>query len=310
MNIHKNARTTPLSRALMIKRVLEQGWTVAGAAEAAGVSERTVYKWLTRYRAEGLAGLRDRASIAHRLPHALSSAWVTLIRTLRQGRLVAHAIAQQLKLARSTVSAVLARMGLGKLALLNPPAPAVRYEHRAPGDLLHLDIKKLGRFHSPGPAFSGCWRKAGGGWEYVPVAIDDCSRFAYAEVLPDQKRYTTARFLIRALRAFQHQGIRCLRVLTDNGGAYRSRPFAKVCRWLKIRAKRTRPYRPQTNGKAERFIQTLTRSWAHAITYLSSDHRRLALAPWLRFYNEERPHASLNHLPPISRIPAFAEQRS
>jgi transposase InsO family protein len=310
MNIHQNARTTPFSRALMVKRVMEQGWTPVQAARAAGVSERTAYKWLARYRDEGAVGLADRRSIAHRLPHALSSAWVALIRTLRQGRLVAHTIARQLQLARSTVSAVLARLGLGKLAMLTPSVPAVRYEHRAPGDLLHLDIKKLGRFRSPGPAFSGQWRKAGGGWEYVHVAIDDCSRFAYAEVLPDQKRYTTARFLIRALRAFQQQGIRCLRVLTDNGAAYRSRPFAKICRWLQIHAKRTRPYRPQTNGKAERFIQTLTRNWAHAITYLSSEHRRLALAPWLRFYNEQRPHASLNHLPPISRIAAFAEQRS
>lgn len=310
MNIHKNARTTPLSRALMIKRVLEQGWTVPAVAGAAGVSERTVYKWLARYREEGAAGLRDRSSVAHRLPHALSSAWVGLIRTLRQGRLVAYAIAQQLKLARSTVSAVLARLGLGKLALLNPPAAVVRYEHGAPGELLHLDIKKLGRFRSPGPAFSGHWRKAGGGWEYVHVAVDDCSRLAYAEVLPNQKRYTTAQFLIRALRFYQQRGIRVLRVLTDNGGAYRSRPFAKVCRWLQIHARRTRPYRPQTNGKAERFIQTLIRGWAHAITYLSSEHRAQALMPWLRFYNEERPHASLNHQPPISRIAAFAEQRS
>lgn len=310
MNIHQNARTTPLSRALMVKRIIELGWPVAQAAEAAGVSERTVYKWLARYRAEGPQGLRDRASVAHRLPHALSSAWVALIRTLRQARLTAWAIAQQIKVARSTVSAVLARLGLGKLALLAPPVPVVRYEHRAPGDLLHLDIKKLGRFARPGPAFTGQWRKAGGGWEYVHVAIDDCSRFAYAEVLPNQKRYTTARFLIRALRAFKHHGIRISRVLTDNGGAYRSRPFAKICRWLRIQLKRTRPYRPQTKGKAERFIQTLTRGWAYAITYLSSEHRRQALVPWLRFYNEDRPHASLNRQPPISRIRAFAEQRS
>lgn len=310
MNIHKNARTTPLSRALMIKRVLEQGWTVNAAAAAAGVSERTVYKWLGRYREEGAAGLQDRPSIAHRLPHALSSAWVGLIRSLRQGRLVAYAIAQRLRLPRSTVSAVLARLGLGKLAALTVPAPAVRYEHGAPGALLHLDIKKLGRFRSPGPAFSGRWRRAGGGWEHVHVAIDDCSRLAYAEVLPNQKRYTTAYFLVRALRFYQQRGIRVLRVLTDNGGAYRSRPFAKVCRWLDICARRTRPYRPQTNGKAERFIQTLMRGWAHATTYLSSEHRAQALIPWLRFYNEERPHASLNHQPPISRIKAFAEQRS
>jgi transposase InsO family protein len=312
MNIHKNARTTPRSRAMLVNRVIDEHWTVGAAALAFGVSERTVYKWLARFRAEGLSGLHDRNSWAHRRPHALSPAWLALIRLLRQGKLVAEEIAAQLPLARSTVSSALTRLGLARLRYLNPPPPVRRYEWSRPGELVHLDTKKLGCIVRPSHRVTGDRRDTveGAGWEYAHVAIDDCSRYTYVEILPDEKRYTAAGFLLRALRAFRCRGIQVERVLTDNGGAYRSRPFLKSCRWLGIAAKRTRPYRPQTNGKAERVIQTLLRKWAYVRPYATSADRSAALETWLRFYNEERPHASLNRQTPVSRLAQFAEQRS
>ncbi len=312
MNIHKNARTTPQSRALLVHRVLRERWPVNAVAIAFGISERTVYKWLARYRTQGAAGLQDRSSAARRRPHALGPAWLALIRLLRHAKLVAAEIAARLPLARSTVSGVLHRLGLGRLRYLNPPPPVQRYEWSRPGELIHVDTKKLGRIVQPGHRITGNPRDSvvGAGWEYAHVAIDDCSRFTYVEILPDDKRYTATRFWLRALREFQRRGIRVQRVLTDNGGAYRSRPFRKACRWLDIAAKRTRPYRPQTNGKAERVIQTLLRKWAYAVPYANSAQRRAALAPWLRFYNEEKPHASLHRQTPLSRLAQFAEQRS
>ena len=312
MNIHKNARTTPRSRALLVHRVLQEGWTVSAAATSFGISRRTAYKWLARYRAEGIPGLRDRDSVAHRRPHSLSSSWLALIRMLRHSRLVASEIARQLPIARSTVSAALTRLGLARLRYLNPPPPAVRYEWSRPGEMVHFDTKKLGRIVRPSHRVTGNRRDSvdGAGWEYAHVAIDDCSRFKYVEILPDEKRYTATAFLVRAVRVFRQHGIQVQRVLTDNGGAYRSRPFRKACRWLGIAAKRTRPYRPQTNGKAERAIQTLLRKWAYARPYANSTERAAALQPWLNFYNWERPHAGLNHQTPISRIAQFAEQRS
>lgn len=312
MNIHKNARTTPRSRAMLVQRVVQEHWPVSAVALAFGVSERTVYKWLARYRAEGAAGLYDRRSVAHHRPHALGPAWLALIRLLRQAKLVAEEIAAKLPVARSTVSAALTRLGLGRLRYLNPPPPAQRYEWARPGELLHLDIKKLGRIVRPSHRVTGNRRDSvdGAGWEYAHVAIDDCSRYTYVEILPDEKRYTATGFLLRALRAFRARGVQVQRVLTDNGGAYRSRPFRKACRWLGIAAKRTRPYRPQTNGKAERVIQTLLRKWAYVRPYANSEHRRAALTPYLRYYNEEKPHASLNKRTPLSRLLQFAEQRS
>jgi transposase InsO family protein len=312
MNVHKNARTTPRSRALLVHRVLREHWPVSAVAIAFGVSERTVYKWLGRYRTEGLPGLRDRSSIAHRRPHALAPAWLALIRLLRQAKLVAAEIATRLPLARSTVSAVLTRLGLNRLRYLNPPEPAQRYQWSRPGELVHLDTKKLGWIAHPGHRVTGDRHDStpGVGWEYAHVAIDDCTRYTYVEILPDEKRYTTTAFWVRALRDFRQRGIHVERVLTDNGGAYCSRPFRRACRWLGIKAKRTRPYRPQTNGKVERVIQTLLRKWAYALPYASSAQRRAALAPWLRFYNEERPHASLNRQTPLGRLAQLAEQRS
>jgi len=312
MNIHKNARTTPQSRALLVHRVVEEHWPVSAVAVAFGVSERTVYKWLARYRAEGAAGLCDRRSVAHRHPHALAPAWVALVQLLRRTRLVAVEIARRVPIARSTVSAVLVRLGLSRLRFLTPPEPVQRYEWQRPGELVHVDIKKLGRFARAGHRVTGLRHtpSAGKGWEYVHVAVDDCSRFGYVEILPDQKRYTATRFWLRAMREFRRHGIQVERVLTDNGGAYRSRPFRKACRWLGVATKCTRPYRPQTNGKAERFIQTLIRKWAYAVPYASSEQRRAALPAWLQFYNEQRPHASLHNQSPASKLAQFAEQRS
>jgi len=312
MNIHKNARTTPRSRAMLVHRVLVEHWPVTEVAISLGVSTRTVYKWLARYRAGGVAGLQDRSSVALHRPHAVSPAWVALVRLLRHGKLVAAEIADRLPLARSTISAILTRIRLGRLHFLTPPVTAQRYEWQRPGELIHVDIKKLGRFNRAGHRVTGQRNtaSAGKGWEYVHVAVDDCSRFSYVEILPDQKRYTATRFWLRAVREFKRRGIHIQRVLTDNGGAYRSRPFRKACRWLGITSKRTRPYRPQTNGKAERFIQTLQRKWAYAVPYASSDQRRAALPAWIQFYNEERGHASLCKQTPLSKLLQSAEQRS
>jgi transposase InsO family protein len=312
MNIHENARTTPASRALLVRRVQQHGWSARQAAEAAGISTRTAYKWLRRFDSEGVAGLRDRSSRAHRLRHRLPSEWCDLVGYLRHFRQPARLIAHQLGLARSTVSAVLSRQGLGPQQALEPPAPPCRYERRRAGDLLHLDTKKLGRFWRPGHRVTGDWhrRNAGAGWDVVHVAIDDHSRLAYVEVLLDEDPPSCIEFLQRALAWFREQGIRVLRILTDNGNGYRSHGFWDACRRLRLRHLRTKPRRPQTNGKAERFIQTLMREWAYGRLYASSAQRTAQLSAWLRFYNYRRPHGSLQHKPPISRRPRSREQRS
>ena len=313
MNIHENARTTPTSRELLVSRVLEHSWTPREAALAAGISPRTAYKWLRRFAEEGRPGLRDRSSKAHRRPHALPQDWQDLVVYLRTFRQPARCIAAQLGLPRSTVSAVLARRGVSALASLEPPRPACRYERRHAGELLHLDIKKLGRFRKPGHRATGT-RAAGrsleAGWEFVHVAIDDFSRIAYVEILPDETGQSCARFMRRACTWFASQCIPVKALLTDNGTGYRSHRFQDACTRSKLRHHRTRPYTPRTNGKAERFIQSMLREWAYARTYLSSAKRAQVLPIWLRFYNEERPHASLGYLPPISRRPPFREQRS
>ncbi len=305
MNVHKNARTTPHGRDLMVRRVLDEGRTPASVATDAGVSVRTVYKWLARYRAEGRAGLEDRPSSARRLAHKLPAPWVALIVKLRRAyRMTALEIAERLHVARSTVSAILARHGIGRIKLLDPPAPARRYERSAPGELIHLDVKKLARFWRVGHRITGDKRNAsdGAGWDYVHVCIDDHSRLAYVEVLDDEKRWATTAFLIRALRWFRAKGVTVQRVMTDNGSGYISKLFAKACRITGIRHIRTRPYTPHTNGKAERFIQTLLREWAYALPYPNSKRRNADLARWLRLYNHQRPHGSLDHQPPISRL--------
>ena len=305
MNVHSLARTTPISRALLVDRVLRERWAVGEAAEAAGISERTAFKWLARHRSEGCFGLIDRSSRPHWSPARIPAGWRDLILKLRRSRKTGPEIAEELGLPRSTVARVLRRAGLQRLNLLEPREPANRYERKRPGELIHLDIKKLARIVGRvGHRIHGdrSVRVRGKGWEFVHVAIDDHSRLAYVEVLGDEKGVTAAAFLERAVAWFRRHGIRAQRVLTDNGSCYRSHLFQLACQRHGIRTLRTRPYRPQTNGKAERFIQTLIREWAYVRPYQDSKLRTKALKPWLRYYNRQRPHGSLNRKPPISRI--------
>jgi transposase InsO family protein/transposase len=312
MEVHANAPLSPIGRRRVVDRVIEQGWSVAAAAEAAGVTERTVYRWLARWRAAGQDGLVDRCSAALRIPHKTPPDRVSTICALRQLRLTAVEIAEQLTMPISTVCAVLAREGLGKLSRLQPPEPVNRYERSAPGELIHIDIKRLGRIARPGHrvlggqaarAQPGYHRKANQlGWEYLHVAVDDYSRLAYAEVLDDQTAVSAIAFLRRALAFFASHAITVQRVMTDNGSAYVSGAHRIACAQLGVRHLRTRPYRPRTNGKAERLIQTLLRRWAYRRPYTSSAERTAALQPWLDHYNHTRPHGSLNKRPPISRL--------
>lgn len=306
MNIHSSARSCVASRALLVQRVREQGWTVVAASAAAGVSVRTGYKWLARFRHEGLAGLRDRSSRPARL-RGMRAALQRRIVELRNQRKTMAAIAAALHLPRSTVARCLARHGLSRLLPLIPPPPIRRYEREHPGELIHLDTKKLGTIRGIGHRITGRQggrfvRNRGIGWDYVHVAIDDASRLAYVEILADECSDTTAAFLRRAVQWFGANCVQVQRVMTDNGNGYRSRDFAAACAELAIRHLRTRPYTPRTNGKAERFIQTLMREWAYARPYTSSARRARALDGWLRFYNRRRPHSALAARPPIARI--------
>jgi transposase InsO family protein len=312
MNLHANARTCPNSRQLLVDRI-GAGWSVMEAAEAAGITDRTARRWLARWRTEGSAGLVDRSSAPRRIPHKTPADRVEQIIRLRRLRMTAAQIALALQMALSTVSAVLKRVGLGKRSRLDPPEPPNRYERRRPGELVHIDVKKLGRILKPGHRVTGDRRGQAhtrrngknvrlAGWEFVHVAIDDHSRLAYAEVLTDEKATTAIGFLERALRFFAGHDIPVERVMTDNGSPYISHGHAAACRQLGIRHLRTRPYRPRTNGKAERFIQTMLREWAYARTFQTSNHRTAALQPWLLHYNFERPHGALSHKPPGSRL--------
>jgi transposase InsO family protein len=309
VRLHRNAKTTPRMRALLVQRVREHQWRPAVAAYAAGVSARTAYKWLARYRQGGVAALQDAPSTPHHQPRRTDAAVVAHILAARYQRRTAWAIAVHLQVPRSTVAAILARAGLNRLARLTPPAPVRRYERAAPGELVHVDIKPLARILRVGHRIHGDRRHVveGAGYEYAHVAIDDHSRVAYAEVLPDQRGPTTAAFLQRTVRWFARRGLRIARVLTDNGGAYRSSHFHRVASRAHVVLRRCRPYHPQTNGKAERFIQTLLREWAYAQPYAHSWRRTRALRPWLRFYNTARPHAALDYRPPCSRFPRAAQ---
>ena len=313
MRLHGNARTCLHSRLLIVERVLEQGWGVAAAAEAAGVSERTAAKWLARYRSEGRDGLVDRSSAPHRLPRRTPAERVRLIELLRRLRMTAAEIAEVLRMPLSTVSAVLKRIGLGKRSRLEPPEPANRYECSRPGELVHVDVKKLGRFTRPGHRMLGRGKgrfEEGAGYEYVHVCVDDFSRLAYVELLDDERAQTAIGFLRRALAWFAAQGIQAERVMTDNGSAYKSHAHRAACVLLRIRHSRTRPRRPRTNGKAERFIQTLLHGWAYARLYQTSAERARALPLWLNHYNYTRPHGSLRHQPPSSRLNNVARNYS
>lgn len=306
MNSHKNARLTPHGRALLIRRVLVEGLRPVEVAQAMGVSPQTVYKWLRRFNEEGEAGLRDRSSRPRRCPHATSKERIRHVLTRRRERQTYRQIAQELNIGCSTVARLLKHAGLNRLSALDPPRPDHRYEHAAPGDMLHLDIKKLGRFTRPGHRVTGDRRntkRRGPGWEYVHVAIDDHSRLAFGSIHPDETGKSACQALLKAVRYYAELGIRFSQLLTDNGAAYKARVFQRLCRRLNLVHRRTRPYTPRTNGKAERFIQTALREWAYARTYENSGQRGEYLVDWLHQYNWHRPHASLDYLPPISRLP-------
>ena len=303
MKLHANARTCPHSRRLAIRR-LEQGWTLRRAAEAAGVSVRTISKWNCRFRVEGELGLSDRSSAPARIPHRTPEERVEAIALLRHQRLTGWEIAERLQMPLSTVSTVLNRIGLGRLSRLEPPEPANRYQRERPGELLHIDVKKLGRIGRPGHRVNGDrrTRSRGIGWEYVHVCVDDATRLAYVEVLENEKAVTAVGFLRRAIAHFGDQGIRVERVMTDNGPCYRSIMHALACRSLGLRHLRTRPYRPRTNGKAERFLRTMLGGWAYSAIYQTSAQRQRALPAWLDFYNHRRRHSSLSRQAPTERL--------
>jgi transposase InsO family protein len=307
MKLHANARTCPHSRRLAVDRVEREGWTLAAAAEAAGVSVRTVSKWLRRFRLEGEQGLLDRCSAPASVPLRTGEARVAVIAALRRLRMTGAEIAETLGMPASTVSGILTRIGLGKLWRLEPLEPPNRYEKQRPGELVHVDVKKLGRIGRPGHRVNGDRRirSRGIGWEYVHVAIDDATRLVYVEVLDDERAATAVGFLRRAIAHFAAFGIRVERLMTDNGNAYRSAIHALACKTLGIKHLRTRPYRPRTNGKAERFIRTMLGGWAYGAIYRTSDERRLALTGWLDFYNRRRPHRSLGRQAPIERLHAL-----
>ncbi len=304
MDIHQNARTTPLSRAGLVRRV-NTGEPPRMVAAAMGVCEKTARKWAARFAREGSAGLADRSSRPHRLHRPTALAVVEQVLALRRQRMLMKHIAAQLELSIATVSRLLKRAGLSRLSSLDPPVPIQRYEYAAPGDLLHLDTKKLGRFHRVGSRITGTHQKRslGAGFEVAHVCIDDHSRLAYAEVLPNERKETTTAFLVRALDHFQALGISVARIMTDNGSAYRSSLIGALCRSRRMRHSFTRPYTPRTNGKAERFIQTALREWAYARPYDHSQQRADALRPWLHSYNHHRPHRGIGGRSPISRLP-------
>lgn len=312
MNIHSRARTCPASRALLVGRIQKEAWRVGEAAAAAGVSRRTAYKWLRRNREEGSAGLRDRRSRPLHQPAATPGEWRELIVALRHYRLTGAQIAARLGMARSTVARILHRERVGRIKQLQPPQPVVRYEMRIPGQLLHLDVKKLGRIKGVGHCITGdrARRARGVGWEFVHVAIDDASRMAYVEVLQAETAEAATSFLHRAVAFYGRHGVRIRRLMTDNAKAYGGHVFQAACQRYRIAHTRTRPYRPCTNGKAERFIQTLLREWAYVRAYSSSRRRTEALPKWLHHYNHRRPHGSLDARPPISRLNRMGEQRA
>lgn len=304
MNLHSSAKTCPYSRALLVRRVRLLGWTVRSAAVAANISVRTAYKWLARFRTEGRAGLSDRSSRPRRVPSRTEAAVVAKVIDLRRSRLPATEVARQLAMPRSTVGLILRRKGLARWSSLEKKEPPRRYEIAEPGGLIHLDIKKLARIRGVGHRIHGdrTTRQKGIGWEYLHVSIDACTRSSYAEVLPSERKEHTAAFLQRALLHFNRLGVTAKRILTDNGKTYRSHPVRDICDSQGIKHGFTRPYRPQTNGKAERFIQTALREWAYRFAYQTSEQRSQALQAWLHHYNHHRPHSALAGQSPASRL--------
>jgi transposase InsO family protein len=306
VTLHKNARTMPASRRLIAERVLNEGWTLTAAAAAAGVSVTTARTWVRRFQAEGDAGLDDRSSRPHRSPRRTPAEREQAVLALRGARLTALQIADTLQMPPSTVSLILKRNGHGKLPRLGVEIPVQRYERSRPGELVHIDIKKLGRINGPGHRatgrFAGHNRARGAGWDYVHVAIDDATRLAYVEVLGDERPKDVIAFLRRVVAHFASLGVSVERVMTDNGNPYRSRAHAIACRELAIKHKRTAAYTPRTNGKAERFIRTLVEGWAYDAVFASSAERTAALPAWLDFYNRWRAHRGIGLKTPIARL--------
>ena len=310
MDVHKNAPLTPAGREAMVRRVVEGGQTPQAVSGAVGVCPRTVRKWVERFRAAGIAGLRDRSSRPHRLRRPTPPETVARIAALRRQRWSGAQIARETGVAKATVSRLLRRLGLNKRWALAPVAPVRRYEREHPGELIHIDIKKLGRIDGIGHRITGdrrgqSNRRARGeglGWEFAHVCIDDASRVAFVQVLPDETKHSAVAFLKAAAAYYQSLGITLARVMTDNGACYKAVAFREACRDLGLKQIRTKPYTPKTNGKAERFIQTALREWAYARAYTHSERRTAALPQWLHRYNWHRPHGSLNAMTPISRL--------
>ena len=306
MDTHKNASLTPKGREQMVRAVVDGGLSQASAARRFNTTPKTVAKWVKRFRTEGVAGLHDRSSRPLSSPVQTPQATCAVIEILRRQRYTGKQIAAEVGVSPATVSRVLQRLGLSKLASLEPAEPVRRYERESPGELIHIDIKKLGRFDSIGHRITGDRtghsNRRGAGWEYLHLAIDDHSRVAYSEILPDEKRRSCLRFLFNALRFFRAYGVKVQRIMTDNGTSFRSHRYAKALRMLKIKHLRTKPYTPRTNGKAERFVQTSLREWAYAKAYRHSDERAAELPLWLHRYNWHRPHTSLKAKTPVSRL--------
>jgi transposase InsO family protein len=306
MDNHKNAPLTPRGREAMVRSVIEGGLSKAAAARQFNITPKIVAKWVERFRTEGVDGLRDRPSRPLSLPSQTAPATCAVVEALRRQRHTGKQIATEVGVSSATVSRILRRLGLNRIRDLEPAEPVRRYEREHPGEIIHIDIKKLGRFEQVGHRITGDRKgqsnSRGVGWEYLHLAIDDHSRVAYSEIFPDEKRRSCLRFLFNALRFFRAHGVAVQRVMTDNGTSFRSRRYDKALRLLKIKHLRTKPYTPKTNGKAERFVQTSLREWAYAQAYLTSDHRAQHLPGWLHRYNWHRPHTSLNSKPPISRL--------
>jgi transposase InsO family protein len=306
MNIHKNARLTPHSRAELARRVLVEGQAPTAVATAMGVTVKTVRKWVARFTAGGAAGLADRSSRPHRLYRPTSETTGRRIEVLRRQRWTGKQIARETGVSPATVSRVLKRLGLSQMRGLEPPAPVIRYERQRPGEMIHLDIKKLGRFDRVGHRITGDRtgqsNSRGIGWEFVHVCIDDASRIAFCQIMPDEKKESATAFLKAALAYYASLGIAIARVVTDNGSCYRAFDFRDAYRNCGIKHIRTKPYTPKTNGKAERFIQGALREWAYAQAYPTSNHRAAELPTWLHRYNWHRPHGGLKSQTPISRL--------
>jgi transposase InsO family protein len=306
MNVHKNARLTWHSRAELVRRVLAEGQVPMAVATAMGVTAKTVGKWVARFVAEGPAGLVDRSSRPHRLHRPTPEASVERIEALRRQRWTGKQIAQETGVSPATVSRVLKRLGLSRIKDLEPAAPIIRYERKAPGEMIHIDIKKLGRFDRVGHRITGDRtgqsNSRGIGWEFVHVCIDDASRIAFSQIMPNEKKESATAFLKAALAYYESLGVTVARVMTDNGSCYKAFDFRDACRDLGLKHIRTKPYTPKTNGKAERFIQTALREWAYAQAYPTSQRRAEELPFWLHRYNWHRPHGGIKSQTPISRL--------